>query len=76
VLEEGGELLVVTTGGYGKRTPLTDYPPKGRATRRADHRAEKLKDMGPIAQPGWCNADEFDNHIRWRVVLRTRGQRY
>ena len=32
VLEEGGELLIITTGGYGKRTPLTEYPPKGRAT--------------------------------------------
>jgi DNA gyrase subunit A len=32
VLEPGADLLVVTTGGYGKRTPLDQYPPKGRAT--------------------------------------------
>ena len=32
VVEEGGQLLVVTTGGYGKRTPLEEYPVKGRAT--------------------------------------------
>lgn len=32
VVEEGGDLLVVTTQGYGKRTPLTEYTVKGRAT--------------------------------------------
>lgn len=32
VVNETGALLVVTREGYGKRTPLKDYPPKGRAT--------------------------------------------
>jgi DNA gyrase subunit A len=32
VIEEGGDLLLVTTQGYGKRTPLTEYPAKSRAT--------------------------------------------
>jgi len=32
VVEEGGDLLVVTEQGYGKRTPLSEYAPKGRAT--------------------------------------------
>jgi DNA gyrase subunit A len=32
VIEPGGDLLLVTTQGYGKRTPLTEYPAKGRAT--------------------------------------------
>jgi len=32
VVEPGGYLLVVTTQGYGKRTPLEEYPTKGRAT--------------------------------------------
>ncbi len=32
VAEPGADLLVVTTGGYGKRTPLEEYPLKGRAT--------------------------------------------
>jgi len=32
VVEPGGDLLVVTELGYGKRTPLDDYPIKGRAT--------------------------------------------
>jgi DNA gyrase subunit A len=32
VVEEGGDLLVVTQFGYSKRTPLKDYPSKHRAT--------------------------------------------
>ncbi len=32
VVEPDGDLLVVTEQGYGKRTPLTEYAPKGRAT--------------------------------------------
>ncbi len=32
VVEEGGDLLVVTSRGYGKRTPLDEYSPKGRGT--------------------------------------------
>ncbi len=32
VLEPDAALLVVTSGGYGKQTPLKDYAPKGRAT--------------------------------------------
>ncbi|GAB1471451.1 DNA gyrase subunit A [Chloroflexota bacterium] len=32
VVEKDGALLVVTTGGVGKQTPLKEYTPKGRAT--------------------------------------------
>ncbi|MGD2252493.1 MAG: DNA gyrase subunit A [Anaerolineales bacterium] len=32
VVDKKGDLLVVTCNGYGKRTPLKDYPVKGRAT--------------------------------------------
>ena len=32
VVEPGGDLLVVTRNGYGKRTPLTEYSRKGRGT--------------------------------------------
>jgi DNA gyrase subunit A len=32
VIEPNGYLLVVTDKGFGKRTPLTEYPTKGRAT--------------------------------------------
>ena len=31
-VQEGGSLLIVTTNGYGKQTPLKQYTPKGRAT--------------------------------------------
>ncbi len=30
VVEEGQHLLVATTGGYGKKTPLNEYAPQGR----------------------------------------------
>ncbi len=32
VVDDDAELLVVTANGYGKRTPLTEYSAKGRAT--------------------------------------------
>ena len=32
VVEPGGYLMIITTGGYGKRTALDEYPAKGRAT--------------------------------------------
>ena len=32
VVEEGGALLTVTKGGFGKQTPLEKYPVKGRGT--------------------------------------------
>lgn len=31
-LQPGGSLLIVTTGGFGKQTPLDQYSAKGRAT--------------------------------------------
>jgi DNA gyrase subunit A len=32
IVEEGGALLILTENGYGKQTPLAQYPQKGRAT--------------------------------------------
>jgi DNA gyrase subunit A len=32
IAQPGGSLLIVTTGGFGKQTPLSEYPLKGRAT--------------------------------------------
>ena len=49
VVEKDGSLLVVTSGGYGKQTPLKEYTAKGRATggiSTIDQRA--LKDIGKI----------------------------
>ncbi len=33
IVEPGGDLLIVTRLGFGKRTPLNEYPQKGRATK-------------------------------------------
>jgi DNA gyrase subunit A len=50
VVEPGASLLVATQLGYGKRTPLTEYPSHGRATggiTTIDHKS--LDKIGPIA---------------------------
>ena len=50
VVEKDGALLIITTKGFGKQTPLTDYSAKGRATSgnfTIDPKA--LKDIGKIA---------------------------
>jgi DNA gyrase subunit A len=50
VVDMEGSLLVVTTGGFGKQTPLKDYAPKGRATQgiaTIDQKA--LEEIGKIA---------------------------
>ena len=49
VVEKDGSLLVVTSTGFGKQTPLTEYTPKGRSTggiATIDHKA--LKEIGKI----------------------------
>jgi DNA gyrase subunit A len=50
VVEKDGALLIVTTKGFGKQTPLKDYVAKGRATggvSTIDRKA--LKEIGKIA---------------------------
>jgi DNA gyrase subunit A len=50
VVEPGASLLVATQRGFGKRTPLTEYPSHGRATSgitTIDHKS--LAKIGPIA---------------------------
>ena len=49
VVEKDGSLLVITSTGYGKQTPLKEYSPKGRATSgiaTIDHKA--IKEIGKI----------------------------
>ncbi|NWG05824.1 MAG: DNA gyrase subunit A [Chloroflexi bacterium] len=49
VVEKDGSLLVVTSGGYGKQTPLKEYSPKGRATGGISTIDQKaLKEIGKI----------------------------
>jgi len=50
VVEKDGFLLVVTTGGFGKLTPLKEYAAKGRATGGVSTIDQKaLKEIGRIA---------------------------
>ncbi|MCB9111900.1 MAG: DNA gyrase subunit A [Anaerolineales bacterium] len=50
VVEPEGSLLVVTTGGFGKQTPLKEYTPKGRATNGISTIDQKaIKEIGRIA---------------------------
>lgn len=76
VVEPGGYLLVITTGGYGKRTPLTDYPVKGRATRGV-HTIDKkaFPSIGHIASARVVQvADDLTIISANGVVLRTKVQ--
>ncbi len=59
VVEPGGDLLVVTTKGYGKRTQLEEYTRKGRATMgilTLDKHA--ISDVGKIAVARVVQASE------------------
>jgi DNA gyrase subunit A len=50
VVEKDGALLIVTTHGFGKQTPLTEYTAKGRATGGISTFDQKaIKEIGKIA---------------------------
>ncbi len=74
IVEAGGDLLIVTQNGYGKRTALEEYPRKGRATQGVltiDYKA--IPEVGHIVgarvvQPG----DDLTIISTNGVVLRTR----
>jgi DNA gyrase subunit A len=49
VVEKDGALLVITSSGFGKQTPLSAYTPKGRATNGISTIDQKaLQDIGKI----------------------------
>ena len=49
VVEKDGSLLVITSNGYGKQTPLSAYTPKGRATNGISTIDQKaLEEIGKI----------------------------
>jgi DNA gyrase subunit A len=59
VVDKDGSLLVVTTGGVGKQTPLKEYTPKGRATGGISTIDQKaLKEIGKIAAARVVNNDD------------------
>jgi DNA gyrase subunit A len=74
VIELGGDLLVVTTGGYGKRSPLTEYPTKGRATGGVVTIDQKsLEKIGPVAAARVVQAaDDLTIISTGGVILRTQ----
>jgi len=73
VVEPGGDLLVVTAKGYGKRTPLKEYSVKGRGTggiKTTDVKA--LSSIGRIAVARVVQkSDEVTIISSGGVVLRT-----
>ncbi len=59
VVDKDGSLLVITTGGFGKQTPLKEYASKGRATRgiaTIDQKA--LDEIGKIAAARVVHKDD------------------
>jgi DNA gyrase subunit A len=74
VVEPGGELFVITAQGYGKRTSLTEYPNKGRATGGvATINKVSLKKIGNIiAARVVQEVDDLTIISREGLVLRTK----
>jgi len=59
VVDEESDLLVATFKGYGKRTPIREYSPKGRATGGVATIAPKTLDVtGRIAAARMVRADD------------------
>ncbi len=74
VVEPGGYLLVVTEKGYGKRTPLADYPRKHRATYGVRTLATGAGErVGPIVAARVVQeSDHLTLISTGGIVLRTR----
>jgi DNA gyrase subunit A len=74
VVEPGGDLLVLTALGYGKRSPLKEYPIKGRATggvQTIDQKA--LSKIGQVVAGRVVQeADDLTIMSANGVVLRTK----
>ena len=67
VVEKDGALLIVTTKGFGKQTPLTDYTAKGRATRGISTMTKSIKAVGKIAAARVVQSRRPDHHdLQWR----------
>jgi DNA gyrase subunit A len=74
VVEPGGDLLVITTQGFGKRTPLSEYPLRGRATQGVQTIDKNAIDkVGKIAAARVVqDADDLTIITSSGVVLRTK----
>ncbi len=74
VVEKDGDLLVVTEQGYGKRTPLSEYTPKGRGTHGiATIDQKNLANIGKVSVVRVVQeADELTLISTGGVVLRLK----
>jgi len=74
VVDPDGDLLVVSQKGYGKRTPLREYPVKGRATGGVVTLSRSTRDLtGPIAAARVVGAeDDLTIISSGGIVLRTK----
>lgn len=74
VVEPDGDLLVITTQGFGKRTPLSEYPLRGRATQGVQTIDKNAIDkVGKIAAARVVqDADDLTIITSSGVVLRTK----
>jgi DNA gyrase subunit A len=73
VVDRSGDLLVVTRNGYGKRTPLKEYVPKGRGTGGvATLSKAKIKTTGPVAAAMIVHQDDdLSIMSSGGIILRT-----
>jgi DNA gyrase subunit A len=71
---DGADLLIVTARGYGKRTPLADYPRKGRATGGVATISQRTLDTTGIIIAACVVREEDDLTLisEAGTVLRTR----
>ncbi len=80
VVEKDGALLVVTSGGFGKQTPLKEYSPKGRATNGISTIDQKaLKEIGKIVAARVVQKDDdltiiTSNGVAIRIKNKTVKQ--
>jgi len=74
VVDPDGDLLVVSQKGYGKRTPLREYPVKGRATGGVVTLSRSTRDLtGPVAAARVVGAeDDLTIISSGGIVLRTK----
>jgi DNA gyrase subunit A len=74
VIDPGGDLLVVSEKGYGKRTPLKEYPAKGRATGGVITLSRNKRDVtGGVAAARVVNEeDDLTIISSGGIVLRTK----
>ena len=74
VVDPDGDLLVVSQKGYGKRTPLREYPVKGRATGGVVTLSRSKRDLtGPVAAARVVGEeDDLTIISSGGIVLRTK----